>query len=139
MDADAEAHVRVGGAYRAGPGELVVGLGGEDDQQPLDTGVARPRDDGLQVGRELLAREMAVAVDHRRGPGPGSRVPGGVVANSAIEPVTNALAPILIVRECRGRRRPGRAAARCRRRGCRPAPCPARPGPSSAAAPGWRR
>ena len=36
----------------------------EDHQRARQPGVPRPRDDGVEVGGEFLAGEMAVRVDH---------------------------------------------------------------------------
>ena len=38
----------------------------QDDQRTLDTGCPGARDDLVQICREGLVSEMAVAVDHRR-------------------------------------------------------------------------
>ena len=77
MHADREPHLVPGARHRARPRELGLVLGPENDQRACDARVLRPSDDGVEIGRELVAGQVAVRVDHR------TRAPAGRLGSTA--------------------------------------------------------
>ena len=64
MDAGGQVNGLPARGQRARPLPFGVVFRRHNHQQPLQPGVAGPADDGIEIGDELLAGEVAVAIDH---------------------------------------------------------------------------
>ena len=67
MDSDREPHLRPRGAHPAGPLPLRGVARRQDHHRAGKARAAGPLDDGVEIGGEFLAGEMAMGVDHWRG------------------------------------------------------------------------
>jgi len=78
MNARGEPNAGPGLPHSCGTPRLGVVARRENAQGGCDAGVAGPSNHGVEVGRELVPRQMAVRIDHER---QRTRVPGGTSAS----------------------------------------------------------